>query len=247
MVDHEILLQILKQNFGFCGKSLHWFQNYLGPWSFKVSVDGKYSKAMDLRLSIPQGSCNGPYIFTCYCSLINESVPLSVTLTGFTDDHSIRKSFPAKCCKSEENTINTIESTLATIANWMTSVCLKLNNEKNGNHNVWLQTNAKTCKHISLGFWQQSCTTKQTSQISRWVPKLQSHIWRTHKTKIKSSNVKLHKNQGNNVMYGSAGLLALFYLGLSRGTVSCIYFIYSLYQMHCDTQCSSLGSFIAER
>ena len=30
-VDHEILLQILEKNFGFCGKALHWFQNYLRP------------------------------------------------------------------------------------------------------------------------------------------------------------------------------------------------------------------------
>ena len=47
------------------------------------------------------------------------------------------------------------------------------------------------------------------------------------------------------VMYGSAGLLALFYLGLSRGVMSHIYiFICGLYKIHCDTQCSSLGSFI---
>ena len=43
------------------------------------------------------------------------------------------------------------------------------------------------------------------------------------------------------VMYGSAGILALFYLGLSRGIVSQIYFICYL---HCDTQCSSLGSLV---
>ena len=30
-VDHEILPQILEQNFGFCGKAVHWFQNYLRP------------------------------------------------------------------------------------------------------------------------------------------------------------------------------------------------------------------------
>ena len=84
MVDHEILVQILEQKFSFCEK---------------VNVNGKYSKAMDLEFSIPQGSCNGATIFTCYCSLINESVPSSVKLTGFADDHSIRKSFPAKCHK----------------------------------------------------------------------------------------------------------------------------------------------------
>ena len=44
--------------------------------------------------------------------------------------HSIRKSFPTKCHSSEENTINTIESTLATIADWMTSMHLKINSDK---------------------------------------------------------------------------------------------------------------------
>ena len=66
----------------------------------------------------------------CYFSLINNSVPLSVTLAGFTDDHSIRKSFPAKCHRSDKNTINTTESTLKTIADWMTSMHLMFNNDK---------------------------------------------------------------------------------------------------------------------
>ena len=30
-VDHDILLHILEQKFGFCGKALKWFQNYLRP------------------------------------------------------------------------------------------------------------------------------------------------------------------------------------------------------------------------
>ena len=46
------------------------------------------------------------------------------------------------------------------------------------------------------------------------------------------------------VMYGSAGLLALFYLGLSRGIVSHIHFICSLYKVHSNTQCLSLGSLV---
>ena len=28
-VDHDILLQILEKNFGFCDRALKWFQNYL--------------------------------------------------------------------------------------------------------------------------------------------------------------------------------------------------------------------------
>ena len=75
-------------------------------------------------------SCSGANLFTCYCSLIKESIPPSMTLAGFTGGYSIRKSFPAKCHTSEENTINTIASTLTTIAEWMTSMCLKLNSDK---------------------------------------------------------------------------------------------------------------------
>ena len=74
-----------------------------------INVSGKYSKAMDLRFNVPQGSCSGTNIFTCYCIIINESGPSSITLTGFVDDHSIRISFWAKCHKSDKNTINTIE------------------------------------------------------------------------------------------------------------------------------------------
>ena len=102
-VDHEILLQILEQNFGLSCKALHWFQNYLRPWSFGVNINGKYSKLIDLKFSVPQGSCSEANLFTYYCSLIKDSIPLSMTLAGFADDHSIRKSFTAKCHTSEEN------------------------------------------------------------------------------------------------------------------------------------------------
>ena len=129
-VDHEIPLQILEQNFGFPDKALIWFQNYLRPWSFRVNINGKYSKLTDLKFGVPQGSCCGANLFTCYCSLIKDSIPSSMTLSGFADDHSIRKSFTAKCHTSEVNTISTMENTLTKIADWMTSMQLKLNSDK---------------------------------------------------------------------------------------------------------------------
>ena len=51
-------------------------------------------------------------------------------LSGFTDDHSIRISFPAKCLTAEKSTINNMENTLTKIADWMTSMWLKLNSKK---------------------------------------------------------------------------------------------------------------------
>ena len=103
-VDHDILLKILEQKFGFCYKALKWFQNYLRPSSFMVNINSKYSKWKDLEFSVPQGSCSGANLFTCYCSLITDSIPSSMTLSGFADNHSIRKSFPAKCHTAEINT-----------------------------------------------------------------------------------------------------------------------------------------------
>ena len=53
-----------------------------------------------------------------------------MTLSGFADDHSIRKSFTAKGHTSEVNTISTMETALTKIADWMTSMWLKLNSDK---------------------------------------------------------------------------------------------------------------------
>ena len=122
-VDHDILLQILEQNFGLCHKALICFQNYQRPQLFRVNINGKYSKLIDLKLSVPEGSCSGANLFTCYCSLIKDSILSSMALSGFADDHSIRKSFTAKCHTSEVYTISTMENTLTKIADWMISMC----------------------------------------------------------------------------------------------------------------------------
>ena len=129
-MDHNILLHILEQKFGFCGKALKWFQNYLRLQSFRVSINGEYSTSKNLEFSIPQGSCSGANLFTCYCSLITDSIPPCMTLSGFADDHSIRGSFPARFPTAEERTISTMEDTLTKIADWMTLMQLKLSSEK---------------------------------------------------------------------------------------------------------------------
>ena len=129
-IDHNIFLHILEQKFGFCGRALKWFQNYLRPQSFTVNINGKYLRSKNLEFSVPQGSCSGANLFTCYCSLITDSIPSFVTLSGFADDHSIRRCFPAKFHTAEKRTISTMENTLTKVANWMTSMQLKLNSEK---------------------------------------------------------------------------------------------------------------------
>ena len=53
-VDHEILLSILSNKYGIKSKVLKWFDQNLRPRSFKVTINGAYSKERDLEVSVPQ-------------------------------------------------------------------------------------------------------------------------------------------------------------------------------------------------
>ena len=62
-VNHDILLSILRNKYGIEGEALKWFDEYLRPHSFKVNINGTYSKERNLEVSLPQGSCVGANIF----------------------------------------------------------------------------------------------------------------------------------------------------------------------------------------
>ena len=85
-VDHEILLSIPSNKYGIKSKVLKWFDQYLRPRSFKVTINGAYSKERDLEVSVPQGSCAGANIFNLYCLPLQDVVPDDLQLSGFADD-----------------------------------------------------------------------------------------------------------------------------------------------------------------
>ena len=85
-----------------------------------MTVNGAYSKDRDLTVSVLQGSCAGANIFNLYCSPLQDVVPDDLQLSGFADDHSIRKTFKAgNTVKEEINTISKLESCLLSIKQWM--------------------------------------------------------------------------------------------------------------------------------
>ena len=129
-VDHTILLQVLNAKFGITGHALKWFYSYLRDRSFKVVISDKYSKPHSLTVSVPQGSCAGASIFNLYCSTLHEIVPKDLTLSGFADDHSVRKSFKAGSNTDETETIRTLEGCMLNIKLWMDSMHLKINPNK---------------------------------------------------------------------------------------------------------------------
>ena len=120
-----------------------------------------------------------------------------MTLSGFADDHSIRKSFPAKCLTVEKGTISTVENTLTKITNWMTSMWLKLNREKTEFIMFGSRQMLKHARHLAHQLWHKPYTMKQFDQIPWWSPRLLSHLRRTCKAKVQGSNAELHKDKGN--------------------------------------------------
>ena len=62
-VDHQILLNRLRTEFGVSGKALDWFASYLSNRSRKVSVDGVLPDRFGIDFGVPQGSCLGPLLF----------------------------------------------------------------------------------------------------------------------------------------------------------------------------------------
>ena len=129
-VDHEILLSILSNKYGIKSKALKWFDQYLRPRSFKVTVNGAYSKEKDLGVSVPQGSCAGANIFNLYCSPLQDVVPDDLQLSGFADHHSVRKAFKTGNTNEEISTISKLESCLLSIKQWMDQARLKMNPSK---------------------------------------------------------------------------------------------------------------------
>ena len=96
MVDHDILLQVLKNQYGIDGKALNWYDSYLCPRSCMVQVKGSTSTLQPLEFSVPQGSCGGPVLYSAYASTLRLVVSPPLNLNGFADDHSINISFKAK-------------------------------------------------------------------------------------------------------------------------------------------------------
>ena len=129
-VDHPTLLSVLKHKFGIEDKALQWFNQYLRPRSFKVTINGNYSSDKDLSVSVPQGSCAGANIFNLYCSPLHEVIPTDLQLSGFADDHSVRKPFNASKREEESNTLTSMETCMLNIKNWMDEMRLKMNPTK---------------------------------------------------------------------------------------------------------------------
>jgi hypothetical protein len=129
-VDHDILLDVLNNQFGISHTALKWYDSYLRPRSFNVNVGSAYSTLRSLAFSVPQGSCAGPMLYSGYASSMQDIVPTGMDIRGYADDHALKKSFAGSSRIEENDTIWTLEYSIADIKSWMDTNRLKMNTEK---------------------------------------------------------------------------------------------------------------------
>ena len=129
-VDHSLLLSVLEKRFSITDKALCWYESYLRPRSFKVSVNNVCSSEKNLTFSVPQGSASGANLFVGYCESLVNCIPNDVQLQGFADDHFTHSTFKANSRCEEDKVIETLERTFLNIKCWMSEMRLKLNSDK---------------------------------------------------------------------------------------------------------------------
>ena len=91
-VDHNLLLNILEKKFGITDNIKQWYHNDIRSRKFKVIIDKDNSESRQLDYSVPQGSIQGAFLFISYASTLDEIIK-DLTINGYADDHSIRKTF----------------------------------------------------------------------------------------------------------------------------------------------------------
>ena len=110
-----------------------------------------------ITLSLRKGQVGKPFYGLLYPT--ESIIPAGITINGFADDHSIRKSFIADSRDQENQSISMLMDTVTTIASWIDTMHLKLNPDKT--------------EFIMFGYRSQlaKCTTKFISISDSTIPR----------------------------------------------------------------------------
>ena len=128
IVNHKILLGILKSYFGISDCALAWITSYLSNRKLLVQIGQLTSQMIKIDFSVPPGSILGPILFNCYASTLMEIIPESKVsfLSGYIDDHAMIHSFSP----DNKNIKQNIENHIRKIKTWMEENQLKINDAK---------------------------------------------------------------------------------------------------------------------
>ena len=128
-IDHSLLYDCLHDWFGLDGTVLSWIKSYLSNRKQKIKIGDSFSEAVILPFGVPQGSVLGPLLFTLYTSPLSQVISkFNVIHHLYADDTQI---YLAVDSRNFDSSMEELTECLKSIQEWMDSVKLKLNPEKN--------------------------------------------------------------------------------------------------------------------
>ena len=73
-IDIVLLLETMQKDLGLSGQTIKWYSSYMSKCTQQIKVNNILSKPFSLEYSVPQGSCNGPVLFSIYCQNLMQIV-----------------------------------------------------------------------------------------------------------------------------------------------------------------------------
>ena len=129
-LNHELLLNTLREMYGFKGVVLEWLHSYLSGRSFKVKVNKTLSGECYISIGVPQGSILGPLLFILFTKdLESIAKKFGFAFHCYADDCQIYFCFK-KSSDEPEVSLSNLSACLMEIKSWMTAHFLKLNDDK---------------------------------------------------------------------------------------------------------------------
>ena len=122
-INHELLLAKLDA-YGFSSEALNFMWSYLKDRKQRTKIGSEFSKWLEIKYGVPQGSILGPLLFNIFLNDIFFFVQ-NIDIANFADDNT-----PYGTDKMLENLIKTLENETETLLNWFKINEMKPNEDK---------------------------------------------------------------------------------------------------------------------
>jgi hypothetical protein len=227
-IDHDILLQRLRDRLGISGNALQWVRTYLKCRSSRVYIDGSSSESSSLVFGVPQGSVIGPLLFVIYTLPVGEILRKhNIQFHVYADDTQLYVSFNPKIPGAAQNALRQLENGILELQTWMNSNKLKLNSDKTeffiagSNHGLkhlpplTLQVGqhvinpSATVRNLGVFFDNQMSMTRQVNSIIssvnlqlRNIKRIQRFLNQTTKHQVVRALILSRMDYCNSLLYG---------------------------------------------